>query len=248
MSAPSTAPPAPASAMLTCPKCGASVPAGNKFCSACGAPMASAPSTPSPAPATSAATSASSGAPAPAAPGATPIDLRQRVDQDRGVLKRLQLLVPGYRGYRQAEDIREADALLRVQVADKIKNARATLDNTRQALVQANQFGTLTDLAPLMADLMRLEGEIRHGEQGYTGISPAVRINPQQLDRLYEYDFGFAQAGDQLAQTIAPLPGLATGPSSSQVAGVLATARSQVNQLEQAFKARVQAIENIRVS
>ncbi|EQD65037.1 hypothetical protein B2A_01749, partial [mine drainage metagenome] len=43
------------------------------------------------------------------APGPLPPDLRERVDQDRGSLKRLQLMVPGYRAYRQGEDIREAD-------------------------------------------------------------------------------------------------------------------------------------------
>jgi hypothetical protein len=241
------APPAApaAAATQTCPKCGATVPAGNRYCNACGAALTSAPSTAAsggmvPVPA--------SGGPSPASAGGTPVDLRERVDQDRGILKRLQLLVPGYRGYRQSEDIRAAAVRLRVLVAEKIKNSRATLENTRQALVQASQFGSLNDLAPLIADLMRLEGQIRHAEQGFTGISPAVRINPQQLDRLYEYDFGFAQAGDQLAQTIAPLPALATGPSASQVPGVIATARGQVNQLDQAFKARIQAIEGIRVS
>lgn len=235
------------SATATCPKCGAPVSAGARFCKQCGAPL-TAPVAP-PAPAPMAATMASPApASAPPAASAPPVDLRQRVDDDRGFLKRLQLLVPGYRGYREGEDIRAADSLLRIQVADKIKNGRMTVENTRQALVQANQFGTLNDLAPLLADLMRLEGQIRHAEQGYTGISPAVRINPQQLDRLYEYDFGFAQAGDQLAQTIAPLAALATGPNSSQVGGVIATARGQVNELDQAFRARVQAIEGIRVS
>jgi hypothetical protein len=179
---------------------------------------------------------------------AAPVDLRQRVDDDRGFLKRLQLLVPGYRGYREGEDIRAADSLLRLQVADKIKNARATVENTRQALVQANQFTALNDLAPLIADLWKLEGEIRFAEQGYTGISPAVRIQPQQIDRLYEYDFGFAQAGDQLSQTLSNLPSLATGPQAAQAGSTIATARGQVNQLDQAFKARIQVVEGIRVS
>jgi zinc-ribbon domain len=235
--------PTPA-ATVTCPKCGASVPASNRFCNSCGASL-TAPAPPAAVTPTSPAPAASA---APTPSGAPPVDLRERVDQDRGVIKRLQLLVPGYRGYRQGEDIRAADELLRTQVADKIKNSRATLENTRQALVQAAQFGSLNDLAPLMADLMRLEGQIRHSEQGYTGISPMVRINPQQLDRLYEYDFGFAQAADQLAQTINPLAALATGPNSSQVGAVIATARGQVNQLDQAFRARIQGIEGIRVS
>jgi len=243
-----------AAATVPCPRCGAPVPAGNRFCNKCGAAMAAppvaavSPSVPPGAAAPPAAADPPPAGDAAGASGATPVDLRQKVDADRGIIKRLQLLVPGYRAYRQGEDIRAADSLLRLQVADKIKNARATMDNTRQALVQAYQFGSLTDMAPLVADLMRLEGEIRHAEQGYTGISPAIRLNPQQLDRLYEYDFGFAQAGDQLAQTIAALPAMATGPNPAGISGLLSTARGQVNQLEQAFRARVQAVEGIRVS
>jgi hypothetical protein len=226
-------PPAAASPMATstpCPKCGAPVPAGSRFCNACGATMAP--------------TSAPTGA-----AGAPPVDLRERVEQDRGVLKRLQLLIPGYRGYRQGEDDRAADNLLRMQTADKIRNARTTMENVRTTLSNSGQFASLTDLAPLMSDLQRLEGEIRHAEQGYTGISPSVRINPQQLDRLYEYDYGFVVAADQVNQTISELPAAtvgSTGPSG--VPGILARARAQTSQLEQAWKARLQAIEGTRVS
>ncbi|HXQ48772.1 MAG TPA: hypothetical protein VN842_03215 [Thermoplasmata archaeon] len=176
------------------------------------------------------------------------MDLRERVDQDRGVLKRLQLLVPGYRGYREGEDVRAADNLLRIQTADKIRNARTTMENTRSSLTNAGQFSALTDLAPLMADLQRLEGEIRHAEQGYTGISPSVRINPQQLDRLYEYDYGFVVAADQVNQTVSELATAATGSGASGVPPIMTQARSLISQLEQAWKARLQAVEGIRVS
>jgi len=225
--------------LAVCPKCGTPAPAGSRFCNACGSSLLVTPQGSS---------TGTQGAPPPA--GAAPVDLRDTVDNNRGVLKRLQLLVPGFRGYRQAEDLREADSMLRLQVADKIKNARATIENSRSALSNAGQFKILNDFAPLIADLQRLEGSIRHAEQGYTGFSPAVRINPQNLDRLYEYDYGFVQAGDQLAQTIAPLPTLAASAATNAgaVATLIATARGQVNQLDQAFKARIQAIEGIRVS
>jgi len=220
-------------AALTCPKCGSTAPAGARFCNVCGSSLY-------------AQAGSSTGTQAPA--GAPPVDLRETVDNNRGVLKRLQLLVPGFRGYRLGEDIREADSFLRIQVADKVKNARATVENSRTALTNSNQFQALYDLAPIISDLLRLEGQIRFAEQGYTGISPAVRVNPQNLDRLYEYDYGFAQAADQLNQTIAPLPGLASGSNPGAVSALVATARSQVNQLDQAFKARLQVIEGIRIS
>ena len=225
-------PPPPADAPLTCPKCGSTSPPGSRYCNVCGSSLF-----------TQAGSSTGTQAPA----GAPPVDLREKVEDDRGILKRLQLLVPGFRGYRQGEDIRAADSFIRIQVADKIKNARATIENSRAALSNANQFQALNDLAPIIADLLRLEGQIRFAEQGYTGISPAVRINPQQLDRLYEYDYGFVQAADQLNQSVSSLPSLATGSNSPQVTALVTTVRGQVSQLEQAFKARLQVIEGIRI-
>ncbi|MGA7476593.1 MAG: zinc ribbon domain-containing protein [Thermoplasmata archaeon] len=226
-------PPPPPSGALTCPKCGSGAPPGSRYCNICGSSLFTQGGS-------------STGTQAPA--GAPPVDLREKVEDSRGALKRLQLLIPGFRGYRQGEDIRAADSFLRTQVADKVKNARATIENARTALTNANQFQALYDLAPIIADLLRLEGQIRFAEQGYTGISPAVRINPQQLDRLYEYDYGFAQAADQLNQTIASLPSIVTGANPAAVSTLVATARGQVNQLDQAFKARIQVIEGIRIS
>ena len=224
---------APPTTGMICPKCGTPAPAGARFCNACGSSLV-------------VQGGSSTGTTVPA--GAPPVDLRQRVDDNRGVLKRVQLLIPGFRGYRQGEDIREADSFLRIQVADKIKNARATVENSRQALANAGQFQALNDLSPLIANLWQLEGEVRHAEQGYTGISPAVRINPQQLDRLYEYDYGFVEAADQMNQTLASLPSLLMGGEGAKAPALIATVRGQVNQLGQAFKARLQVIEGIRIS
>jgi hypothetical protein len=232
MATPAPVPPsAPPVAPTVCPKCGAAAPAGARFCNACGSSL-------------HVAGGSSTGTAAP--PGAAPVDIRERVDQDRGVLKRLQLLIPGFRGYREGEDIRAADSLLRRQVADKVLNARTTIENSRAALSNAGQFPALNDLAPIIADLMRIEGEIRHAQQGYTGISPAVRANPPQLDRLYEYDYGFAQAADELNQTIAPLPGLAA--NAGAVPTLVSAARGKLLQLDTAFKARMQVVEGIRVT
>lgn len=234
MATPAPSPPA-GPAPTVCPKCGAVAAAGARYCNSCGSSLF-----------VSGGSSTGTAAPA----GAPPLDIRQKVEDDRGVLKRLQLLVPGFRGYREGEDLRAADSLLRRQVADKVQNARTTIENSRSALTNAGQFGVLNDLAPIIADLLRLEGEIRAAEQGYTGISPAVRANPQQLDRLYEYDYGFALAADQLNQTIAPLPALTMGMSTNPgaVPSVVSTARGQLLQLDTAFKARMQVVEGIRVS
>ncbi len=230
-----TAPAPSTSPAATCPKCGAPAPPGSRFCNACGSSLV---------------VQAGSSTGTLAAPGAPPLDIRQKVDDDRGFLKRLQLLVPGFRGYREGEDLRAADSILRREAADKVKAARTTVENARAALSNAGMFSVLTDLAPLIADMLRIEGSIRAAQQGYTGFSPAVRIQPQQLDRLYEYDYGFVQAADQLNQAIAGMPALvsASPPNAAAVGTLLTDARTLLARLDAAFKARIEVVEGVFVS
>ncbi len=224
--------PSPAS---VCPKCGSPAPAGARFCNACGSSLV-------------VQAGSSTGTLAPA--NAPPLDIREKVEGDRGFLKRVQMLVPGFRGYREGEDLRAADSILRREVADKVKAARLTVENARAALSNAGQFSVLMDLSPLIADLLRIEGEIRSAQQGYTGFSPAVRVRPEQLDRLYEYDYGFAQAADTLNRSLGSIPTLLGGPAPNPagVPAVVATARTELSELDAAFKARLQVVEGIQVS
>src|SRR5215469_3113225 len=117
-------PPAPA-ASATCPSCGATAPMGSRFCNQCGASLAG------PGPGAASAPMPTGTAPSSAASGsaAPPVDIRQTVDGDRGMLKRLQMLIPGFKGYRQGEDDRAADSLLRLQVADRVHRAVAAVQD-----------------------------------------------------------------------------------------------------------------------
>lgn len=240
---PSAAPPPPppppsapapgtaaAPSVVYCPACHAPLTASSRFCPNCGASLNQPSAT------------------APAGSSGAPVDIRQKVDADRGMLKRLQLLIPGFRGYRLGEDLREADSMLRLQVAAKVHQSVVTMTDARTALANSGNFAALTTLSEALADLQRLEGEIRHAEQGYSGISPATRVRPEQLDRLYEYDYGFASAAEQINQTLEPLRSGGGDPSAAGAAEAITTARGQVRQLESAFRARMNAVQGILIN
>lgn len=227
---PSGPPPEPPAAI--CPNCHAQVDPSRPYCANCGfALSAPAPSTPGPE----------------TSPVPPPVDIRSAVDSDRGYLKRLQLLVPGFRGYRLGEDIREADSLLRLEVADKVHRSVAALEDCRSRMVRDNRYTSLTDLATLLSDLQKLEGEIRHAEQGYSGIAPAVRVTPDRLDRLYEYDYGFVAAADELARSVGRVVDLSAEDDARALRGALDETRARTQQLDSAFRARLETVEGIRV-
>jgi len=46
-------------------------------------------------------------------------DIRDQVVDDRGTIKKLQLIFPGYHGYRVNEDLRDADIYLKDELYKK---------------------------------------------------------------------------------------------------------------------------------
>ncbi len=187
------------------------------------------------------------GSAAPAGGAPPPVDIRQTVDSDRGALKRLQLMVPGFRGYRQMEDIRAADSLLRIQVANQVDRVLGSLQDTRATMSRLNQYAGLTDLATILSDLQVLAGRIRHAEQGYSGISANVRMQQSRLDQLYEYDYGFVQAADQIAAAAPAIQDAATRGDLETLRTSITALRTQVQVLQNAFSQRVRAVEGIMV-
>lgn len=232
----------------SCAACGAALPPGVKFCPQCGAAVGAPSPPPPPAPAAAAPAPGSAPAPAgPPAPGAAPTDIRSRITESRGPLQRLELLLPGFHGYRQGEDARMADELLRKQTADKVHGSLAAVQAIRQTLTQQSQFGSLNDLAYILTDLQTLEGEIRHAEQGYSGIAAAIKVGASMLDRLYEYDYGFVLAADQLRNAVPPLEAAAGSGDAARIRTEVDRLRGLVLQLKSAFESRMTTVEGIRV-
>ena len=102
-------------------------------------------------------------------PEKTP-DIRKTVEDNQGTLKKLQLKIPGLKEYRQLEDIRAADQLLRKQISDKLNDAKAQLEHLRRTLSVKNDFNNLTMLGNTISQIQQISGVIQHAQQGSAGI------------------------------------------------------------------------------
>ncbi|WP_461752530.1 hypothetical protein, partial [Methanocorpusculum sp.] len=152
-----------------------------------------------------------------------------KVEDDRGLIKKIQLCIPGFRGYRQKEDVRLADALLRQQIADDLKNnVLLPLEQTRKSASRALELDLMNDLATVISQAKTTEAKIRHAEQGYTGISPANRIKKAELNNVYEYDLA-------LINGIRGLGDLAKAAFSSADAGDFDSVQKQLREIRSGF-------------
>ena len=121
-------------------------------------------------------------------------DIRTSIERDRGILKTIQLFVPGFRGYRIREDIRDSDMLLRRQIASALEKTEKELEGLRRSLLNKGKVSDLESIGDTINLMKKAEGKVKHGEHGYSGISYRLRVNEEELDRLYDIDMQLIDA------------------------------------------------------
>lgn len=163
-------------------------------------------------------------------------------------MKKLQLLIPGLRGYRTKEDIRVSDELLRNQVADRLDKVKGNLEQLRKQMAAGSDFTNLTTVGSLISQVQTLSGEVRHAAQGYAGWVAPIVINEDKLNKLYEYDYSFVSGVFQLDDSTAggKLSYDSTAPNSITVA--LGQLSKAVADVRQKWSIRMEAIEGIALN
>ena len=169
-------------------------------------------------------------------------DLRERVAEDRGLLKRIQLLIPGFAGYRRKEDLRAADSLLRIQLANRLKEVRGRMESQRATLADNYEIKILEPLGRLIFESEQLEGMIRHAEQGYSGFSFAIQVKENELDHLYEFDLSLLDGMNMLDARVAAI----TEPGNGGVA--VKESAAILEQTRLTFKRRMNVITGTEVA
>ena len=168
------------------------------------------------------------------------MDLRETVDQALGGLERLVGKIPGYAGYKDKELRREADKLLRMELASRFDDQRKRLNELQTQLISQAQIEFVDDLDRAVTKLQLLIDRIKSASYGYAGLFDAVKVKEEQLDALYEFD---NQMMDYVDETAAGVDQVASAISAKE--GILAAINDLVettNDANLAFGHREEAI------
>lgn len=178
-------------------------------------------------------------------PGPVP-DIRNVVEQNRGLLKKIQLHIPGFREYRSGDDLRVADQLLRKQISMVLNNAIKNLQLQRTRLAQEGKFQILTSIGSALSALQQLDGEISHSSQGYSGISPSIRMDDRKLNSLYSYDLDFVQASEKISRMADPSSD--DQISDAEYRNRMADLVAAINDTKRAWERRMETVQGIMVA
>jgi len=115
-----------------------------------------------------------------------------------GWIEKAMMLIPGYRGYKKRELLREDDRLLRGYIADILRQASQLLLQVQNELVQMMGFqaqmmlqqpgNPLQVISFLQQRIYSLAGQVEHVEAGYSPSFDRLKVKEEELNKLLEID------------------------------------------------------------
>lgn len=125
--------------------------------------------------------------------------LRETLREQRGALQRVRAHLPGFGGYCEREERREADKLLRDFGASRLERIGHDLQESI-AKAALEEIGELNDL---VLAVEKLRNELRFADRGYSGFFDEAKLDSDAaLDALYAQDERIvAQVEEIAAQT-----------------------------------------------
>lgn len=120
------------------------------------------------------------------------------VDPFKGILSK----VPGFGGYVERQERRDADKLLREVIADRMEEQWGRISTLQRDFISQGEIAYVDDLEAAAIKLRTFIDRIRRAPRGYSGMFDAVKINEQELAKLYQYDAAMLELVDEVERAI----------------------------------------------
>ena len=125
-------------------------------------------------------------------------DMYQNVSGQVDPFKKLVSFIPGFNGYVERQNRRDADKLVRDTVARRFNELWKRTSNLQADMVSAGKIEYVDDMEKAALQLRTFIDKITTASRGYSGLFDAVKINEKELELLYNFDLAFFDLADQV--------------------------------------------------
>ena len=173
-------------------------------------------------------------------------DIRQKVEEDRGLLKKIQMIIPGYRGYRIREDLRDSDKMLRMELAKKLALQRKQMEESREEIAQSMPMSkSLVSIGGVISQYKKVEGVMVHSDSGYSGLAADIKFKEDEMNRLYDYDLSILENIQFIDQAIGEMRSAIGGEQDGEIMNAVKSVKMRLTGLEEKFAKREAVISGI---
>jgi hypothetical protein len=124
----------------------------------------------------------------------------QKVTSMQDPFKKLGSYIPGFNGYVERQNRRDADKILRDTVARRFDEQWKRTSQLQEDMVGNSMIAYVDDMEKAAIQMRTLIDKISTAPRGYSGMFDAVKINEKELESIYQYDAAFFDLADQVAR------------------------------------------------
>jgi len=129
-------------------------------------------------------------------------DLFERITSQQDVIKKLFAKIPGFKGYVERVDRRNADQLLRDTISEKFQAQWKRISSIQRDLVTNGQLDVLDEIEVSVTRLRQFIDRIKTAAYGYSSFFESTKINEKELEKIYQFDLALVNMGDEVASAV----------------------------------------------
>jgi hypothetical protein len=129
-------------------------------------------------------------------------DFFEKVTSQQDPLKQLLSYIPGFKGYVERQNRRDADKLIRDTVARRFEEQLKRVSSLQSDLVSNGKIEYVDDMEKAAIKLRTFIDKISTAPRGYSGVFDAVKINEAELLAIYQFDLAFFELSAQIASAV----------------------------------------------
>ena len=129
-------------------------------------------------------------------------DFFQKVTSMQDPFKKLASYIPGFGGYVERQNRRDADKLLRDTVARRFEEQWKRVSQLQSDLVSNGMIAYVDDMEKAALKLRTFIDKLSTAPRGYSGLFDAVKINEEELKAIYQFDAAFFDLAEQVGRAV----------------------------------------------
>jgi len=129
-------------------------------------------------------------------------DFFQKVTNMQDPFSKLVSHIPGFSGYIERQNRRDADKLLRDTVARRFEEQWKRVSQLQSDLVSNGMIAYVDDLEKAALKLRTFIDKLTTAPRGYSGLFDAVKINEKELESIYQFDAAFFDLAEQIGRAV----------------------------------------------
>jgi hypothetical protein len=137
-------------------------------------------------------------------------DLYQQIVSQRGSFENILNRIPGFSGYLDRATRRTADRMLRDYIASQLTIRINRISDIERRLLDDGGLAYMSETRSAKDNLQTFRDRVSGAAPGYSGFMESVKVDSEELERIYAFDEALIRYLDQIDEAVKKLDDAAT--------------------------------------